>query len=274
MILIIGPFVGNFEQEILTFRPWSRWLFERVKELPEFEKVYVNTHFNRFFLYDFIDSDNLIPVYENLSRDELGQQDYIHNTIDTKDFNILIRTIKDRVCTQENVNKKDIQIEYLNYAKYMPHMPIYKKLFSRIDVDEESDLQNKIVFIPDNSCKKSQLLAIKTFLDDYEDVVIVGDRKCRFKDKNEVLNKYDYVENGYKTIIKAITDARCIITPLSVWTTVCNLQQKPVFSWGANPGQHKEGGVYWFRNKDCWSLADLSLDTTLGMIEHFLKEYK
>jgi hypothetical protein len=277
MILVIGPYVGNFEQEVLTFRPWARWLYDRVNDLSEFQQVYVHTHFNRFFMYrDFISDDYLIPVYENLTRNELGQDNYVHADIDNKDYLHLIRHIKDIISDKTFTTKKDIQVEHLNYAKYMPHMSIYKKLFSKInyptDIWPHSEYKNKIVFIPSNECPKGQLHTIKIFLKDYEDVIIVGDRKCRFRDENVVLNRVDYIENGFKTIIKIISEAHCVITPISFWTTICNLQQTPVFSWGPQAGQHKEGGVYYFGNKKCWALPDINISTIIQMIEHFLKE--
>ena len=280
MILVIGPYIGDFEQEVLTFRPWARWLYDRIDDLFEFEKVYIHTHFNRFFMYrDFIPDEFLIPVYENLSRDETNQQEYIHNSIDSRDYNILMRNIKDEIISREGCNKKDIQIEHLNYAKYMPHMPIYKKLFSKIQTDEIindlNEYKDKIVFIPALSPRvKSEdiLVEVRSLLKDYKDVIIVGDKKSRFRDENVILDRVDYIENGFKLIVDIISEARAVVCPLSFWTTICNLQQVPVFSWGAQVGQHKEGGVYWFGNKNCWALPNSDTKTILKMIEHFLKE--
>ena len=196
MILTIGPYIGDFEQEVLTFRPWARWLYEQTRVLKEFQKVYIHTHFNRFFMYkDFIENDFLVPVYENLSRDEIGQQEYIHGSIDSRDYNILMRNIKDVIVKKEGCNKKDIQIEHLNYAKYMPHMPIYKKLFSKIYCDDsiETEYTDKVVFIPSNICDKDELLEVRNLLKDFDDFVIIGDKKCRFRDYNIILNRVEFI---------------------------------------------------------------------------------
>lgn len=275
MILVIGPYIGDFEQEVLTFRPWARWLYEQTRDLPEFNKVYIHTHFNRFFMYkDFLDNEFHVPIYENLSRDEIGQQEYIHGAIDSRDYNILIKNIKEIIVKKEGCNKKDIQIEHLNYAKYMPHTPIYKKLFSKIHCEDsiETEYTDKVVFIPTNTGDKEEMIKVKDSLTNFTDFVIIGDKKCRFKDDNIILNRVDYIENGFRLLVKIITEARAVVCPLSFWTTICNLQQTPVFSWGPQVGQHKEGGVYYFGNKNCWAIPDSNMNTTLKMIEYFLKE--
>jgi hypothetical protein len=64
-ILALGPFYGDFEQEITTFRPYVQYI---IKHNPG-KTVYVSSHINRRFLYDFIDFDKFIPVLENMTRD-------------------------------------------------------------------------------------------------------------------------------------------------------------------------------------------------------------
>lgn len=273
MILIIGPFIGDFEQEILTFRPWARWLMDLYENDPEFDSIYIHSHFNRFFMYDFISEDCLIPVYENLTRDEINQQEYIHTTIEPKDYNILIKNIKELIIEKENCSKKDIQMESLSYTKYIQPIPVFKKIFSKIqcDIDIE-EYTNKLVFIPSNVCKRKELLKIKNFLKRYDDFIIIGDKKCKFKKDNSIINRIDYSENGYKLIIKIISSAKAVICPLSFWTTICNLQQVPVFSWGEQVGQHKESGIYNFGNKNCLAFPSSDMDVTLKMLKYFLQE--
>ena len=150
-------------------------------------------------------------------------------------------------------------------------MPVYKKIFSRINYPENiwphNEYKNKIVFIPYG--EGDELQEVKNLLKNY-DSIIIGDKKCRFKDENVVLNRVDYIENGYQSIIKIISEARCVITPVSFWTTVCNLQQVPVFSWGEHIGQHKPDGIYHFRNDKCWAVPETNKQITLRMIEKFL----
>ena len=101
MILIGGPFIGSFEQEVLTFRPHFLWLI--LQSEPEI--VYVNTHANRSFLYDFVLDDNTLPVYEHISRNETGQRVYIHEDVDSKLFQTLVKDVKSDVCGIEDCSK-------------------------------------------------------------------------------------------------------------------------------------------------------------------------
>ena len=57
------------------------------------EKTYISTHFNRSFLYKEFKNE-LLPIYKQLSRDELGQEGYIHKSLSLKDFNILIEKMR------------------------------------------------------------------------------------------------------------------------------------------------------------------------------------
>jgi hypothetical protein len=43
-ILAIGPYIGDFENELLQFRPYARWLTEAIK----WDKIYLSTHVNRY----------------------------------------------------------------------------------------------------------------------------------------------------------------------------------------------------------------------------------
>lgn len=270
MIFVAGPYIGNFEQEILTFRPYVRWLYE----ILDFEQIYINTHFNRFFLYkEFIPAEHMIPIFENLTRDESGQRGYIHKSVKPKDYQILVKTIKEKIIELENCSKKDIELFNVSYVKSTPPQSIYNKTFNSINVDDvENKYKDKIVFIPSNIDDRDNLLGIKNFLKDNEDFIIIGDKKTRFRDDNVVLNQVDYVENGWKLMVKIITDAKAVICPLTYWTTICNLQQTPVFTWGDQIGQHKPGGIYYFSNERCLAFPANNLRIILRMIGHFLEE--
>ena len=76
--VLVGPFLGDYKTEIIDFRPYVRWIYEAIKP----EKMFVATHSNREFLYDWA---TVIPVFEDLSRDELNQSGFIHNSISQKD---------------------------------------------------------------------------------------------------------------------------------------------------------------------------------------------
>ena len=268
MILIAGPFVGNFEQEIITFRPWLMWLM--LKSSPE--KIYVNTHKNRSFLYHFAE---ILPVYEHISRNEIGQIGYTHTDVDNKLFQTMSKDIKNDVCKIENCSKKDIEIHNLSYVKSNHHISIYNKIYSPIKVAEdiENPYKGKILFIPASTEKRDFLSKVKRLLREYHELVIVGDTRTRFKKQNVILSMIDYYENGFKLLIKMISEAKAVICPISYWTTICNLQQIPVFSWGPNVGQYREDGIYLFNNKKCVTFpSNDNIKVVLHMIENFLED--
>ena len=268
MIIIGGPYIGNFEQEIISFRPYIRWLYD----VLSYDKFYVNTHFNRLFLYDFLPEDNKIAVFKYLTRDEIGQRGYVHKMVKQKDYQLLIKHIKEYVAVKEDISKKDISFYSVNYVMSTPPNSIYNKRFSKIQTNLENDYTNYIVYIPANNESKENLLKVKKFLREYDNVVIIGDKQTRFKDENVVLKDIDYIENGWKRIVQIISDARVVICPVGFWTTVCNLQQVPVFSWGDQVGQHKPGGIYYFGNTKCLAFASDTMEIVLKMLEGFLEE--
>jgi hypothetical protein len=268
MIIIGGPYIGNFEHEVMTFKPYILWLMRTLTV----DDVFVNTHKNRAFLYDFIPEENIIPIYEHISRDEMGQVGYIHEQVAQKDFQSFMKDLKNNVCELTECNKRDIGMYNLSYVRSTPHYSIYNKTFSKIvNLDIENPYKGKIVFIPYEAEDFDVLLEVKMFLENY-DTVIAGDKRTAFNDENPVLSMIDYYENGWKLIIKIITEAAAVVCPLSFWTTICNLQQAPVFSWGKNVGQHRSGGIYHFGNDKCMTVSLENIDSVLNMLEHFLEE--
>lgn len=271
--LLLGPFVGDFENEVLTFRPYCRWLYDVV----DFDSVYLSSHINRRWLYDFIDYDNFIPIYENLTRDELGQKGYIHKTLDLKDYNSIVKRLTDIIVRREDCNKKDIDIHYLNYSRTTPPYSIYNKIFEPLpypSMEIPSNLKNRIIFIPYKSDNIKKMKTIKDFLIDY-DALIIGDMKTHFPEENAILKYVDYFENCYQYILEIIKEAKVVICPLSFWTFLCNLQKVPVFSWGRSVGPYKEGGIYHFDNKNSVVIpADKKTDVhiIINSIEYFLRE--
>lgn len=272
-ILAIGPFIGSFKEEILTFRPYARWLCEAV----EWDKIYLSTHFNRLFLYDFIPEENIIPVFQQFSRDEKNQKGYIHKKINKKDFRLILRTFKEKILEKENCNRKDIEIHNLSYSKNTPPYSIYNKIFESIpNLDVKIPKKHKIIFIPAKQEKLEKLAYIYNWLKSCYDITVVGSTDTWFSKDNVVLNKIDYFELGFKYIIQYISLAEVIVTPVSYWTIIANLQQKNVFSWGMNPGQYREDGTYNFRNKNCITIPtddDTSPNIIIKNLEVFLKKH-
>ena len=274
-VLALGPFIGDFAQEVLTFCPYTRWLHRAL----DFDKVYLSTHFNRMFLYDFIPEENKIHVFENITRDEIGQKGYTHDTLKQKDFNILITNFTDVIIEKEGCLKKDITLYHLSYAKLMPPYSIYNKIFKRFtdpDIDISEKYKNRIIFIPDALESKERLEYIWKSIEKY-DPIIIGNMSSHFPENNVILQNIDYFENGWKYIIKIIMNSKAIICPLSFWTTICNIQNKPVFSWGESVGQYREGGIYYFGNKKSMTFSsdqNTENEKITSMIEYFLKRIK
>lgn len=270
-ILAAGPYIGSFEHEIITFRPYIKWLTKVLK----YDKIYLNAHSNRSFLYDdFI--KNITNVFENISRDEENQSGYIYSKVKQNDFNIIVRKYKDEIIDREGCSKREIHPYYLNYTKSIVPYPIYNKIFTRIrDIDDVKIESNKIVYIPSTNCSEDRCRKIYDYLiSTYDDVVVVGDTNTYLKNQNSVLNRIDYFINGWKINIKNITEAKAVICPLSYWTVISNLQSVPVFSWGENVSQYREGGIYNLDNKDCFTLAtsdDTDIKIITKMIDYFLK---
>lgn len=273
-ILAIGPYIGNWKEELFTFRPYARWLSEAV----QWDKIYLSTHINRLFLYDFVPEENIIPVYQQFSRDEKGQKGYIHNKLDKKDFRLIIRTFKEQILERECCNRKDIEIHHLSYTKTTPPYSIYKKVFEeipKVNIEIEDEYKDKIVFIPSKHDKIEKIKYIYEWLKKNYDFIIVGSKDTWFSKDNVVLNKIDYFENGWKYIIQHITKARAIICPLSYWTGISNLQGKYVFSWGETPSQYRPDGIYGFGNEKSSIIPtdeDTSPEIVIKGIRSFINE--
>jgi hypothetical protein len=275
-VLAIGPYIGDFENELLQFRPYARWLTEAIK----WDKVYLSTHANRLFLYDFVPEENIIPVYQQFSRDEKNQKGYIHRKIDKKDYRLILRTFKEKILEKENCNRKDIEIHNLSYTKTSPPYSVYNKIFDKIPdiiLKIPENHKNQIIFIPAKSEKLEKLAYIYGWIKENSDILVAGSTDTWFSKDNIILNKIDYFENGWKYIIQYIAKAKGVICPLSYWTGLANMQGKPVFSWGDNPGQYRTGGIYNFGNKKYSIIPtdqDTSPDVIIRSMESFIREIK
>jgi len=274
-VLAIGPFIGNIEQELLTFRPYARWLTEVV----EFDSVYISSHSNRSFLYEFIPVGNFIGVYENLSRDEFKQLGYIHESISQRNYNVLIKELKDKIAGKERCVKKNIEVYSLSYIKSMPPYSLYNKIFEKIlppfNINIPDIHKNRIIFIPDKNESVETTELIYRYLKKNHDCLVIGDIKTNLINYNIILKNIDYFENGWKYIIKYISEAKAIITPISFWSSLANIQGVPLFSWGNAPSQHRECGVYNFDNEKAVTIPtdeDTDVKIIIQQIEEFLKD--
>ena len=95
MILACGPYIGSWETEIVMFQPFVKWLIKVLQP----EKVFVSSHKNRRFIYP--ENVVFLPVYENLTRNEFGQNKCVHTDISSKDYGIILKNFR-----------QDILLEY------------------------------------------------------------------------------------------------------------------------------------------------------------------
>jgi len=261
-VLLIGPYIGDWKQEIFTFRPYARWIYEQL----DHPKCYISSHFNRQFLYDWIPDENFIPVYEQLSRNEVEQDNYIHKSITIKDFKLLIKDFKQSVINKENISIKNLITYNLSYLKSTPHYSWYQKIFTKINV---KPIKNDYIFyIPNKSISREDNEKITKFLlSKYDNIKLLGDNNCYDLDK--CLNyQIDYIETGYINIIKYILGCKFVITPCSHWTMLCNLHHIPVFSWG-DGGIYKKDGDYGFENPNNHICINNDVEIVMKAIEYF-----
>lgn len=248
-IVLFGPYIGDWKEEVLSFRPLVNWIYSNL----EFTDYYLSTHFNRAFLYDFIEEDKFIPVYESLSRDENKQKNAIHKDIKTKDYSsIILKNVRDDISNRTGYFKRDIVQYSLSYIKSVQNFSISNKKFSKIPYTEDKE-KRKIVFIPDRRSKRKTLEIIANYLDKHykNEYVIVGDDKTRLSEENVIKKRIDYFEFVYELIVDYISNAKLVICPCSHWTVLANQQGTYVLSWGSeNIAQYKTDGIYGFGNEN------------------------
>jgi hypothetical protein len=268
-ILAVGPFIGDWEQEISTFRPYVCWL---TKVFPH-DDIYLSTHFNRKFLYNWIPEKNFVPVYEDISRNEILQNGYTYEHFLLKDFSILSKYFKDEVLNRAGVGRREIINFNVTYTKNTQPFPIYNKLFCSIDVpDIKIKHKAKIIYIPDNKENIEFSAQVYKRLKKCYNVSVIGDFKIHHVENNLLLKHVDYFENVYKYIIKYISESDAVICPVGHWTLLCNMMGKKVFSWGPTSSLYAKGGIYNFSNNKSFIIPK-DTDLTPEKIVHLFKTF-
>ncbi len=241
--VLFGPFFGDFKTETLTFLPYIRWIID---SLNLKSNIYVSSHFNRRFLYNDI-TLNFIPIYKHLTRNELDQKNYIHKEISIKDFQNFNKYLKNQI---KSVFKESINEQYnLPYIKYPAPVSVYQKVFQKIMTDYIPPFKDYVLFIPDKIMNIGLAKKMYEYLDQNYNVVVVGDLRTHFLDKNILVQQPDYIDIVYKYIIGYMTNAKVIICPCSHWTSLANMNKLSVFSWGSQIGSYKKNGIYHFDNE-------------------------
>lgn len=269
-VLALGPYIGSFEHEIMTFRPHMKWIEQNM----DYKTVYLSTHFNRKFMYQGVSAKRFHPVYGQFTRQEVKQEGYCHTDVDQKDYLSLTRGFKDKIVENVGCIKKNIDHYSLPYVKYIPPVSVYHKIFEPIKVPKPKR-KGHVVFIPDISMRGEDAVTIFDYLNDNCKFSVVGDMKCHLPEANEILRNMDYLQSGYQKIVTAVTNAKAVIAPCSHWTFLANLQGVPVISWGEGVGQFKEGGIYNFNNQKSRILyhdSDAKIQNIIRQIDNFLGE--
>jgi len=264
-ILLIGPYIGDWKNEILTFRPYAKWVYDQLN--IKNTECFISSHFNRKFLYDWIPEENFIPVFEQLTRDEIGQHNYMHKSICIKDYKLLVKEFKQKIIKLRKVSIRNIKIYNLSYLESTPHYSWYQKIFTKINV--EPLYNDYIIYIPDMSIDVDTNNKIFNNLQsEYENLVMVGDNNCHGID--DCINfQIDYSETGYRNLVRYILGCKFVITPCSHWTFLCNLHHIPVISWGTNGNIYKRNNEFGFDNPMNYILIDNDINKLISSIKYF-----
>jgi len=216
MIVAVGPYVGSFELEILSFRSYAKWLS---KVVPH-DKFYISSYHDRQFLYSWIPEENFIPLYLEQGK-TVG---YTHSDINHKKYLKYIREFKNKIYHLNNIEKIDILTYLIPYTKFGDQIILAKKIFEPIDVKREPN--NDVLFI---DC-----------VDLYDSIDI--------KNKLCFVTTADFTNEHAITILSSV---KAVICPIGFWTAVGNLQKCNVFSWGTEGlGKYREGGIFNFGNRN------------------------
>jgi hypothetical protein len=103
----------------------------------------------------------------------------------------------------------------LPYIKYPSPISIYQKIFQKTEVDYTPSIKDYVLFIPDKIMNIGLAKKMYEYLTQNYNVVVVGDLRTHFLDKNILVQQPDYIDIVYKYIIGYMTNAKAIICPCS-----------------------------------------------------------
>lgn len=215
MVLCVGPFVGDFKTEILSFRPYVTWLYKNVK----WKNFYVSSHYYSRFLYDFLEDEQFVPIISNeLSDDKASQVNYFHEKIQHKTFLRYTRNFKSQVSKLTGFKKEDIKVIGISYTKLSDPIIFAKKAFEKIKT--QGTKENYILY-------------------DKEPLI----EELNYKLIGNCSSSYDLIE--------LISNAVCVVCKAGFYTALTNLQGVPAFGWSVEyPGRYRHNGIYNFGNKN------------------------
>ena len=258
-VVIIGPYIGDLEQELFAFRPHAKYITSTV----EAHEVYISSHYNRAFMYDWIPEKNFIPVFESLTRDETKQHGFLHDDVSRSDYSQLVKHLKNKV--KEVNGNVSIEVFSPPYIKSINTISIYQKEFSPLSFPKTSiSKSDNILFMVDQSKESKELY--DTLKSQY-DIIVVGNMSNGIETENVLLKSTDYFVNGYIDMMNYISGAKMLVTNCPVWAMIGNLMGVHMVFWGDTCSQFKSDGVYGFDNRNSISV-DLGGNAVIEMIKY------
>jgi hypothetical protein len=262
-VVVIGPYIGDLEQELFAFRPHARYITSSITA----DHIYISSHYNRSFMYDWVPEENFIPVFESLTREETKQKGYLHEDVTRTDYSQLVKHLKNEV--KERHGKVDLEVYSPPYIKSINTISIYQKEFSSISFPEQSINKNDYISFIGNQSEEST--EIYNTLNDMYDIIVLGNMSNGIEQQNVLLKHTDYFINGYVTMMNYIKESKILVTNCPVWAMIGNLMQKHMVFWGNSCSQFKRYGVYGFNNPNVISV-DTSMDSVVKMIRYKYEE--
>lgn len=210
-VVLFGPYIGDIKEELFTFKPFVDWF----KQNFQYKNLFVSTHYSSSFLYD----DKVIPIYKQYSNDVQNQKNHLHYHINATDYQVIKKSIIDTITEVSKYKKSDLVVYDLGYST-VPSISFSQKLFKPINLSVPKE--DFILYI-DNSPPSKNIIS---------DNLIVSDPD------------WSYEETVYNIIA-----SKAVITPISHWVLLCNLHNKPVYTWGK--GKSIFRSYYQFDNDWC-----------------------
>lgn len=260
--VLLGPYVGDFSNEILTFRPYIRYISHITD--PEIN-VYISSHANRSFLYDWIDKERFIPIYEHISRNELSQNGFVNDDITKTEFNQITKLIR------AQIEDEVIEIQSLPYIKNTNTISIYQKYFTPFKIPQIETPDNiNVVCIFD---KSDQSIEVFDYINKKLDVIAIGSMNNGLEEKNILLKNVLFLDN-YLIMFNCVEKSKLVVTNCSEWALICNIQGIPVFYWGHDFSLYKNSGILNFGNKKCMSICKSDSKDIVNMVLYCYKNIR
>lgn len=208
-IIVIGPFVGSFFEEIINFRPLVHWISKNIL----YDDIFIISHFNRDFLYN----DVMIPIYEQYSIDDSKLKDHRNLDISNRLYNLISKSLKNDIIRATGHQPKEIVDICNKYPKNKSKISLLNQSFNKIDtpLDIEVNIsKDTVAFIPDKSESITKLKKVLNHLQKTYNVIVIGDSNIYFKDLS-LLNSEYMLLYTYKYIIHILSKVQAVVCPLS-----------------------------------------------------------